>query len=482
MRGISGWNYRPYTLLNAPEERRELFVCRIAPQTAGFTFDYVDTRAGEHKVCYRLRGAAQWEEAPCACGSGCLQGLEDQQDYEFYVLRTADGTASAVRLVRTGAVPGVIVNYLHPEDDVYAVSGHYLCSPGIVVLPDGRLMASMDVFGRKTAQNLTLLFESLDGGNTWRYVTELYPCFWGKLFVHGQRLYMLGMACEYGDLLLGYSEDGGYTWSKPVRLFNGSNAQEIGPHKAPMPLICAHGRLYTAIDYGAWKYGIHDNALLSIDLRDDLMESTHWHLSQPLAFDAGWKGLPQGKMSGCIEGNAVEGPDGKVYNMLRLQQHMAEPSVGKAVLLEADTADPDAPLRFAAVVDFPLGASSKFVVLRAKEGYVAVGNEAYDSAKPQARNVLSVAVSPDLHHWKVMTRVVDARDQDSRYVAFQYPDMAIQGDDLLILSRTAWNGAQSYHDNNFITCYRITNYPAAMRETLASMNAAANTRDGGIGK
>lgn len=46
MRGISGWNYRPYTLLNAPEERRELFVCRIAPQTAGFTFDYVDTRAG----------------------------------------------------------------------------------------------------------------------------------------------------------------------------------------------------------------------------------------------------------------------------------------------------------------------------------------------------------------------------------------------------------------------------------------------------
>lgn len=101
-------------------------------------------------------------------------------------------------------------------------------------------------------------------------------------------------------------------------------------------------------------------------------------------------------MSGCIEGNAVEGPDGKVYNMLRLQQHMAEPSVGKAVLLEADTADPDAPLRFAAVVDFPLGASSKFVVLRAKEGYVAVGNEAYDSAKPQARNVLSVAVSPDL--------------------------------------------------------------------------------------
>ncbi len=66
MRGISGWNYRPYTLLNAPEERRELFVCRIAPQTAGFTFDYVDTRAGEHKVCYRLRGRG-------AVGRGALR-------------------------------------------------------------------------------------------------------------------------------------------------------------------------------------------------------------------------------------------------------------------------------------------------------------------------------------------------------------------------------------------------------------------------
>ena len=141
-------------------------------------------------------------------------------------------------------------------------------------------------------------------------------------------------------------------------------------------------------------------------------------------------------MSGCIA-NAVEGPDGKVYNMLRLQQHMAEPSVGKAVLLEADTADPDAPCALPRWWTSPWGRAASLSSCVPRKASVAVGNEAYDSAKPQARNVLSVAVSPDLHHWKVMTRVVDARDQDSRYVAFQYPDMAIQGDDLLILSRRA---------------------------------------------
>lgn len=479
MRGISGWHYRPYTLLNAPEERRELFICRIAPEAEGFAFDFVDCRGGAHTVRYRPRGEGPWMEAPCRGESGVLRGLVDRQDYEFCVVRAADGTASLTRLVRTGAVPGVVVNYLHPEDDAYAFSGHYLCSPGIVALPDGRLMASMDVFGRKTAQNLTLLFESLDGGNSWRYVTELYPCFWGKLFVHAGRLYMLGMACEYGDLLLGYSEDGGHTWSKPVRLFNGSNAQEIGPHKAPMPLVRAHGRLYTAIDYGAWKYGGHDNALLSIGLQEDLMDSVQWRLSRPLAFQSEWQGLPQGKLSGCLEGNAVTGPDGRVYNMLRLQQHQAVPPVGKAVLLEADADDPDAPLRFAEVVDFPLGASSKFVVLQAQGGYVAVGNEAYDSARPQARNVLSVAVSPDLRRWQIMERVVDARDQDSGHVAFQYPDMAVQGEDLVILSRTAWNGAQSYHDNNFITCHRVARYASVMRGALDRMRTLAEMKNGG---
>lgn len=460
MQGISGWNYAPYALLNADETQRSFFICQLQPAAGGFSLAFRDAAPGPHTLLYRLRGTQTWQEQAVSGERACVTGLEDQADYEAAV-RRSDGTRTRVRLVRTGACVGRVINYLHPEDEAYAFSGRYLCSPGLLALPGGRLLASMDVYGPGQAQNLTLLFESLDGGETWDYVTELYPCFWGKLFALGGRVYMLGMACEYGDLLIGASEDQGHTWSPPVRLFNGSNAREIGPHKGPMPVILHENRLYTAIDYGSWKYGGHDNCILSADADADLLRPDSWHLTQPLAFDPVWPGLPVGPKMGCLEGNAVVMPDGGVGNLLRLQQTAAQPCGGRAVLLRYCGAD--APLAFDRTVDFPLGASSKFVVLRDGKGYLAVGNEFYDTARPAARNVLSVAVSRDLAHWRIARRVVDQRKADSTQVAFQYPDAQLVGDDLLILSRTAMNGANSYHNSNMITFHAVR----GIRKSLA---------------
>ena len=108
---------------------------------------------------------------------------------------------SRVRLARCGKSIGTVVNYLHPEDEAYGFSGHYLCSPSMVRHPDGFLLASMDVFAANHPQNLTLIFRSDDDGQTWHYVSELMPCFWGKLFIHKNELYMLSCSTEYGDLL-----------------------------------------------------------------------------------------------------------------------------------------------------------------------------------------------------------------------------------------------------------------------------------------
>ena len=49
-------------------------------------------------------------------------------------------------------------------------------------------------------------------------------------------------------------------------------------------------------------------------------------------------------------------------------------------------------------------------------------------------------------------------ETDPALIAFQYPDAIIEGDDLLVLSRTAWNGAHSYHDANMITFYRVKGF------------------------
>lgn len=463
MRGITGWNYRPYALLNAPELERELFICQIVPLPDGFQISFSDAWPGEHTLAYRPLGQEAWLHVPCEGDRGVARGLPAGTDYECRILRK-DGGASRARLARTGSVPGVVVNFLHPQDEAYAFSGRYLCSPSILALPDGRLLASMDVYAAAQAQNLSMIFESLDGGQSWRYVTELYPCFWGKLFLHQGKVHMLAMACEYGDLLLGCSEDGGRTWTTPVCLFRGSNARQIGPHKAPMPVLRAQGRLYTAIDYGSWLSGGHASALLSIDENAELMRPENWHLTMPTAFDGAWPELPSGELSGCLEGNAILAPDGGIVNLLRLEQKKARPACGQAVLLRARGMDE--PLVFERVIHFPLGANSKFVVLKEGAWYIAVGNEAWNEAAPRARNVLSAALSKDLVHWRVACRIVDESSADPALNAFQYPDAQMVGDDLLVLSRTAWNGAHSFHDSNLITFHRVSNFRRFLNESI----------------
>lgn len=451
MIGITHWNDTPYTLCTDPAIKRELFITQILPQADGFTVNFRDTDTGAHTLCYRQRGMAEW----ISSSAFTVSGLKTEMDYEVAVSR-ADGTMTAPRLVHTFAPKGTVVNYLHPDDRTYISSGRFLCSPGICALPSGKLLASMDVFDHGAAQNLTLIFESTDKGVSWQYLTELRPCFWGKLFVHRDRLYMLGMSCEYGDLLIGVSDDEGKTWAPPVRLFSGANAREIGWHKAPMPIMEHDGMLYTAIDYGAWKHGGHANGIASCAADADLLDPKNWHMTNPLPFDKTWTGMPQGPVQGLLEGNAVVAPDGSIQNILRIQQFAADPAWGTAVALRM--VDRDRSLVFERAIDFPLGASSKFVILKMKNTYVAIGNEPHLPKAPGARNLLSVAISTNLIDWKIVERVVDGRDHDFRKTAFQYPDMALVGDDLIVHSRTSWGGASSFHDSNMITCHRIENF------------------------
>ncbi len=451
MIGITQWNHTPYTLCTDPAIKREFFITQILPTADGFTVHFRDTQSGPHTLCYRLRGQEAWEKSD----SLTVTGLETDADYECAVCRES-GEMTAVRLVHTYEPIGGIVNYLHPEDPAYISSGKFLCSPGICVLPSGKLLASMDIFDHGAAQNLTLIFESNDKGESWQYLTELRPCFWGKMFVHRDRLYMLGMSCEYGDLLIGVSDDEGKTWAPPVRLFSGANAQEVGWHKAPMPVIEHEGMIYTAIDYGAWKHGGHASCMASCAADADLLDPKNWHMTDPLPFDSTWEGLPGGKLSGLLEGNAVVAPDGGIVNMLRIQQYQAERRCGDAVILRMT--DRDDKLAFDKVIDFPLGASSKFVTLKIKNTYVAVGNEWFNPKDGAERTLLSVAVSEDMEHWTVVERVVDRREDDRKIVGFQYPDMALVDNDLIVLSRTAFGGAHTFHDSNSITCHRIENF------------------------
>lgn len=455
MRGQSTWSYRPYRPLLS--DAGDIYICRVVPYEHKIRFEWLDTGDTSYTVYYRLREQTDFTcwgtTAACACD---IEGLAPDTEYAFYV--SAGAKKSRVRLARCGAHVGTAVNYLHPDDEAYAFSGRYLCSPSLVRHPDGFLLAAMDLFAPEHPQNLTLIFRSDDEGASWHYVSELMPCFWGKLFIHRGELYMLACSTEYGDLLIGKSIDGGRTFGAPVTLLRGSNGKNgnVGVHKNPQNILQHNGRIYATLEWGAWankQYG-HAAMVMSCDADADLLDPASWSFTEPLKFTPfvpELEGLPTKTMT--IEGTPVLAPDGRVLNVMRFGKYH------NAIAYAVDAADPDAPLSFSHLVDFPAN-FSKFMIKRdAQTGwYYSIGTRVYDPALPKARNLLSLLRSRDLIHFEVVTDLLDYRDRDVATVGFQYVDFEIEGEDIIFLCRTAINGAHTYHDSNYSTFHRICNF------------------------
>lgn len=462
MRGNTRWNYRPFTRLTELDKAQKPFICRVAPFASGFDIQWFDNGQpdGEHKLLYRLRLTQDsWQEIILTEDTARVEHLSEHCDYEFKVVR-CDGTGeSGLRLAHTSFVPGTVVNYLHPQDETYLFSGHSLCSPTIARLPSGALLSAMDVYsGQYGNSKLTLIFKSQDNGKSWRYVTDVYPSFWPKLFVHHGALYLFSATQDYGDMIIGRSDDEGETWTVPTHIISGCGPFEMGPHKGPQPIIEFNGRLYTAIDYGCWRYNQHSNGLLSIDADADLLDAGNWCCTPFTKYDASWSGAPAGSCPGCIEGNVCVSPAGVISNYLRIDIGQCVPKSGKAVVLRGNNSDPEASLCLDRIVDCPLGSNSKFQMAQdpVTKKYVMIGTEQSDET-PE-RTVLSMAVSEDFYTWTVVKRILDYRTMDPKYIAFQYPDWIFDGNDILLLVRTAFGPSASFHDANYQTFIRVENF------------------------
>ena len=315
----------------------------------------------------------------------------------------------------------------------------------------------MDVFKGESPQNLTLIFRSDDDGKTWHYLSELMPCFWGKLFIHKGILYMLSVSTEYGDLLIGKSEDGGKTFSAPITLLRGSNGKQgyAGIHKNPQNVVCHNGRIYNTLEWGSWldKGYFHGAMVMSCDENADLLDPASWHFTPPVVHDPNWKGAAPDGSKGNIEGTLVVAPDGKLYNYMRYQTQ-AE----KKILVFSVPADPDAPIEYSHPVDFE-GNLSKFMIKydEVSRKYLSIISRRLDDPVT-ARNLLSLVASSDLEHWETVTDLIDRRYDDPKMVGFQYVDFEIEGEDIIYLSRTAMNQAKNYHDANYSTFHRVENF------------------------
>lgn len=455
------WSYAPYRPFFY--EVGEPYINRIIPNVNNIHIEWCADESNcnaEYEIYCRPRSEGEFKRyAETKALEYTISGLNEKWEYEVYV-KSGD-KKSRTRLVRCGDVVDTAVNYLHPDDEAYSYSGRFLASPSIIKHPDGYYLASMDVAQGGAPQCLSMIFRSDDDGKTWHYITDLMPCFWGKLFMHKGDVYMLAVSAEYGDLLIGKSTDGGNTFEEPSVLMRGVGARLgwTGMHKAPMPIIEHNGRIWITCEYGSWGKGFHAAMVGSADKDSSLLDANSWTFSEPVKYNENWNGVPKGKSKGNLEGNPVVFPDGNIYDVMRYCMDDLERKFGLICAYKVDEQNLDAPLVFDKCIEFPAN-NSKFTILfdEVSKKYYSIASRILDDENINARNLLSLLASDDMEHWTVVKDIIDKTDCDKAKFGFQYVDWIFDGDNITYLCRTAMNDADTFHNSNYITFGRIEKF------------------------
>lgn len=456
MKAFTKWNFDRYRPAVCGNDK--IYVERIVPQENGFALFHT------YKDACKLYFKEADTPSDFSCvssqnGYANVSGVPTDTEFEFYLSDHGENF-SAHGFVHTGYAPGTVVNYLSQRDPKYLFSGQYLCTPSLLCHPDGYMLASMDLYVSKGAQNLTLIFRSDDDGRSWYHLTELFPCYWGTLFLHKGEVYMLGTSTEYGDILIGKSIDGGRNWLLPTVIQRGSCSPTVpGWHKSSGHVLTYGGRLWCAYDYGAHATGGHASSLISAPADADLLDPANWSITDPLVYDPAWLGACNGDTRGFLEGNAVVGKDGKLYNVLRYSMSRGVPSYGLAGRLLADISAPEKALTFDSFIPFP-GNHSKFDIVYDEVGqkYWSIVSRIRNESCANHRNLLSLICSDDMENWVLVKDLIDYTDHDPKLHGFQYVSFSICGADIRYLCRTATNHAHSFHDSNYITYHTVKNF------------------------
>lgn len=387
------------------------------------------------------------------------------------------GAARAEEGAGAARPPGVVIAASPDAETIF------VASPSIATLPDRTLVVSHDWSGPGMKTTRTSVYASSDGGETWERLADLERLRWATLFEHRGALYLMGVARSFGDVVIRRSSDGGRTWTTPSDEKNGVLLTGRY-HTAPVPVIVSNGRIWRAYEESeSAKHRRRFSAfLLSAPEDADLLDAASWTSTNRVGFEPRWLNVSKHEWS---EGNVVPALDGRdVLNILRLNTHprifdswqlnkggAGIPRLEAAAMIHADhegrlaTFSPKE-----GFLHLP-GAQSKFTIrydAQTKRYWAIV--QKITLLEPQylwarsphhQRNVLSLMSSPDLRQWTEHYRMLrygegQPMSWKDRH-GFQYADWQFDGDDLVVVSRTAWN-ARGYHDANYITFHRLKHF------------------------
>ena len=343
----------------------------------------------------------------------------------------------------------------------------------------------------------TVFYTSDDGGRTWDK-TGSVALDDGLVFMHRDRLYLLCNRPGRGDIVVTASDDEGASWREPVTLFTGRFWNTFSPHAG------RGDTLYWAL--GAPNAGGNFNrtgsriAVVAGDLAaDDLLDRSRWRISPYLTYPgtpaglsaelrddvaqgevypadgddltASFPGRPPDHGDHWLEPNVVN-VNGRIRVFVRLRIDRQTTAHLCAVCDVADDGE-EIELRFAQF--HPLPGNCYFHIIRDEPAgyYWAVtslptrtqdlewGREmaARGLLKGRAgneRRFLMLMYSLDALNWFPAGCVAM---WPSPGQGFQYNALLVDGDDLLVSSRTAKN-APNQHDNDLVTIHRVRDFRA----------------------
>lgn len=404
------------------------------------------------------------------------------------------GSIAATAPAVSGPPPGVVITASPDSQQIF------VASPTIAILPDGTYLVGHDNGGPGAGarKGHTSILSSRDRGVTWTTLAALSDQKWSTLFPHRGAVYLLGVSAKVGNMIVRRSTDGGRTWSDPTDARHGLLA--VGKfHGGPTPVVVHAGRVWRAFEHFAPT--APERALrafvMSAPEDADLLDAANWTRTNELAFDKTWLNTRNAEW---LEGNVVLAPDGGLVDILRVEAH---PAAGAAWELPGAARGiprfevaamvriaPDArTVSFSPADGFVhfIGSESKFTIRfdPVSKRYWSLGNKITNlrsgaewvRSPHHQRNVIALTSSADLREWREECRILryaegSAVVKEGSRVGFQYLDWQFDGDDLVAVCRTAWNGA-NYHDANAITFHRVTGFRTKTMADSAPDFAAA---------
>jgi len=354
-------------------------------------------------------------------------------------------------------VPGVVIDH-HP-----ASSRNYIGCPSIAIVPTGEYVASHSFFGGGTRRGRTWVFRSTDRGVNWQRVADLDRQHFSNLFVHRGALYLMGTGGNRGQVIIRRSGDAGATWTEPQDGQTGVLLAESGYHSAPVPVVLHRGRIWRGMEDTKAGRGWprHFRAFTMSAAEDaDLLDASSWACSARIASSDTWL---DSEFEGWLEGNAVVTPDGEVVNILRAHTYVGGAAAVVRLNADGETSTFEPTTGF---IDFP-GGAKKFTIRfdPLSSRYWSLVNPVDEATRhgrgaASVRNTLSLLSSADLRDWAMVRRVLFHPDPVDH--AFQYVDWQFDGDDIVAVSRTAFDdglgGAHDHHDANYFTFHRVETF------------------------